>query len=282
MIVKDLVTFRKHLPSVVLKGGLDPFIDSLEIAQEKLQNEILGKDLIDALEAQSSEHEHLLKLATRVICYEGFLINIPDMDLILTDAGFAVTNNEKMAPASPARVQALTASIKSKLDGAKDALINHLMTAPECLAWRGTEQFERLSDSLIFTYQEFKDLAIYNQITADAYPKCWSDFFDLNGSMNVALMTDVASYISKDYAEEILEKLRDNERFLPIEKKVLKIIKIAVIAIALGDRKSGLEQAIIAHRIMKQNISDFPTFEAAPESQELTTEHTDSPIFMMF
>lgn len=282
MIVKDLATFRKHLPSVVMKGGLDPFLDALEIAQEKLKNEILGQDLTETLEAISDDHLHLKKLVNRVICYEGFLISIPDMDLILTDAGFAVTNNEKMAPASPARVQALTSSIKAKLDDAKDALIQYLMSDPEYLSWRGTEQFERLSDSLIFTYQEFKDLAIYNQTTANAYPKSWSDFFSLNGSMNVALMTDVASYISKDYAEEILEKLRDNERFLPIEKKVLKIVKIAVIAIALGDRKTGIEQAIIAHRIMKQNISDFPTFEAAPESQELTTEHTDSPIFTMF
>ena len=92
-------------------------------------------------------------------------------------------------------------------------------------------------------------------------------------------MTDAASYISKDYAEEILEKIRDKEHILPIEEKVLKLVKISIAAFSMSDCKIGTEQIIKAKAIMKSNISDFPTYASSPEAAELINEHTDSPIF---
>lgn len=281
MIVNGYKEMKPFLPAVMMKGSPSIFDDALETAQDSLVTEILGVDLEARLEEQREEDAKLLKLCKRIISRQAFLSSIPELDLILTDSGFAVVNNEQMTMASKDRVQALTISLRQKLDEGKDALILYLLKTPEYESWRGTEEFDRLSDGLIMTFGEFKDAAVLNNASAAAYPKSWSDFYDLNSALNVALMTDVASYISKDYASEILEKIRDKEIFLPSEKKALKLIKTAVCAYALADTKTGLDQTLAAVAVMKANIDDFPAYRDSKEAQVLGLKHSDTPIFSM-
>lgn len=281
MIVNGYKEMKPFLPAVMMKGSPSIFDDALETAQDSLVTEILGVDLEARLEEQREEDAKLLKLCKRIISRQAFLSSIPELDLILTDTGFAVVNNEQMTMASKDRVQALTISLRQKLDEGKDALILYLLKTPEYESWRGTEEFDRLSDGLIMTFGEFKDAAVLNNASAAAYPKSWSDFYDLNSALNVALMTDVASYISKDYASEILEKIRDKEIFLPSEKKALKLIKTAVCAYALADTKTGLDQTLAAVAVMKANIDDFPAYRDSKEAQVLGLKHSDTPIFSM-
>lgn len=282
MIVNGYKEMKPFLPAVEMKGTPTIFDDSLEVAQNSIVTDILGTDLETKLEKREAADSKLLKLCQRVISQQAFLKSIPDLDLVLTDAGFAVVNNEQTTMASRERVQSLTVNLQAKLDESKDALVLYLLSASAYSDWRGTEEFARLSDGLILTYGEFKDAAVLNNITAAAYPKSWGEFLELNSALNVALMTDCASYISKDYATEIIEKIRDNETFLPVEKKVLKLVKIAICAFALGDGKTGLEQTLAAVSVMKSNLDDFPTYRDSDEALTLTLDHTDTPIFSMF
>ena len=170
-----------------------------------------------------------------------------------------------------------------RLDENKDRLVTTLMNSSLYDDWRGTEEFARLSDGLIMTFADFKDVAVLNRITADVYPQTWTDFLKLNAALNVALTTDVASYISPDYADEILEKIRDRETFLPSEQKVIKQIKTAIAAIALGDRDTGIALSIKAAIFMKAHPEDFPTFMDSSTAQaDLTLTHSDTPMFFMF
>lgn len=273
---------KPFLPAVEMKGEPTIFNDALEVAQESLVTDIIGSDIESILEGRAADHSKLLRLCQRVISQQAFLRSIPDMDLVLTDAGFAVVNNEQMTMASRERVAALSANLQLKLDESKDKLVLYLLRTSAYDSWRGTEEFARLSDGLILTYGEFKDVAVLNNITAQAYPKSWSEFLDLNSALNVALMTDAASYISKDYAEEIIEKVRDKEHFLPIEVKVIKLIKIAIAAFAMGDRALGLDQTLKAVAIMRANSDDFPAWSASDESKAVDISHSDTPIFSMF
>ncbi len=286
MIVSSYSEMKPFLPAVEMKSASTTiFNDALEVAQDDLVTGIIGTDIEALLEAPKETpdtHAKLRKLCQRVISQQAFLASIPDLDLVLTDAGFAVVNNEQTTMASRERVQALSANLQAKLDASKDALVLFLLKTDTYDDWRGTEEFARLSDGLILTYGEFKDAAVLNNITAQSYPKNWSEFLAMNSALNVALMTDVASYISKDYATELIEDIRDKETLLPNEKKVLKLIKIAICAIALGDRKLGLDQTLKAVAIMKANPTDFPTFDVSPESQALDITHKDTPIFSMF
>lgn len=282
MLVEGYREMKPFLPAVEMKGEPTIFNDALEVAQESLVTDIIGSDLESILEGRAVEHSKLLRLCQRVISQQAFLRSIPDMDLVLTDAGFAVVNNEQMTMASRERVAALSANLQLKLDESKDKLVLFLLQTSAYDSWRGTEEFARLSDGLILTYGEFKDVAVLNNITAQAYPKSWSEFLDLNSALNVALMTDAASYISKDYAEEIIEKVRDKEHFHPIEVKVIKLIKIAIAAFAMGDRALGLDQTLKAVAIMRANSDDFPAWSASDESKAVDISHSDTPIFSMF
>lgn len=281
MIVNGYNEMKPFLPAVEMKGTPTIFNDALEVAQDALVSEIIGTDLETQIEGRQQADSKLLKLCQRVISQQAFLKSIPDLDLVLTDAGFAVVNNEQTTMASRERVQALSINLQAKLDESKDALILYLLRTSAYDEWRGTEEFARLSDGLILTYGEFKDVGVLNNVTAQAYPKSWSEFLEMNSALNVALMTDVASYISKDYAHEIIEKIRDKETFLPVEKKVLKLVKIAICGYAMGDSKTGLDQTLAAVAIMKSNLSDFPTYRDSEEAQELHLEHKDTPIFSM-
>ena len=282
MLVEGYREMKPFLPAVEMKGEPTIFNDALEVAQESLVTDIIGSDLESILEGRAAEHSKLLRLCQRVISQQAFLRSIPDMDLVLTDAGFAVVNNEQMTMASRERVAALSANLQLKLDESKDKLVLFLLQTSAYDSWRGTEEFARLSDGLILTYGEFKDVAVLNNITAQAYPKSWSEFLDLNSALTVALMTDAASYISKDYAEEIIEKVRDKEHFHPIEVKVIKLIKIAIAAFAMGDRALGLDQTLKAVAIMRANSDDFPAWSASDESKAVDISHSDTPIFSMF
>lgn len=283
MLVDGYSGMKPFLPACEMKGEPEIFDDALEVAQESLVNDIIGAALETQLELHQAADAKLLKNCQRVISLQAFLKSIPDMDLVLTDAGFGVINNEKFAMASKDRVAALTQNVARKLDDAKDALITFLLRTSDYDDWRGTEEFARLSDGLILTFTEFKDVAVLNAVTRPFFPDSWGGFFALNSALNVALMTDVAALISKDYAEEILERIRDNETFLPIEKKVVRLVKIAIAAIALGDRETGMAQAVAAAAIMKANPNDFPTYIESKEFKEaVKLEHKNTPIFSMF
>lgn len=282
MLLYGYSDMRQFIPTVEMKGEPMIFDDAIEVAQQRLVNDIIGTDLETQLEAREPADARLLRLCQRVIAQQAFLSAIPDLDLVLTDAGFAVMNNEHLVMASKDRVQSLVDNTARKLDDSKDALVTYLLRTSAYDGWRGSEEFARLSDGLILTFAEFRDLAVLNAVTEPAYPHSWSGFLELNSALNVALMTDVASYISRDYAETILEKVRDKEIFLPIEKKVLKHVKIAIAAIALGDRGLGMDQTMQAVALMKANIDDFPAFRDSDEFLALKFEHRDTPIFSMF
>lgn len=281
-MIVNFTEMKAFLPSIVMKGTPTVFNDAIDIAQSSLRDDILGSELMAAIDVSSTTQPELKKMCQRIVSLDAFIQSIHELDLVLTDAGFAVIQDQNMAVASKERVQNLKLSLQDKLDAARDRLITWLMATEQIdLDWRGTEQFSRLADGLFLTFADFKDRAVLNNVTATAYPKTWSDFLSLNGSLNVALMTDAASYISPAYASEILDKIKDNEPMLAIEKKVVVLIKIAIAALVLGDRETFVSQILKAVATMKANKDNFPTFIASKEANVPGITHTDTPIFSM-
>lgn len=274
---------KKFLPALSMKGEPALFDDALVSAQEDIVASVIGSDLEERLELRGPEDARLLTRCQRIISIQAFLASVPEMDLVLTDAGFGVISNQDVSPASKDRVQALRASLQSRLDNEKDRLVEYLTVSTQYADWRGTEEFSRLSSGLIMTLREFHDMAVMNAKTTPNYPRTWSEFIRIVPAMNVALLSDVASYISVDYAEEMLEKVRDQEPMLPNEKKVLRMVCTAVTSFAMEDRETGREMAIRAAAFMNAHPDDFPTFmDSSVARADLTLTHDDSPIFHMF
>ena len=281
MFVRNYTEMKPFLPAIEMKAAQTIFDDALDTAQQDLVADIIGTDLEAQLENRAEADAALLKLCQRIVSIAAFLASIPELDVVLTAAGFGVVSNQDMAPASKERVAALTAALQKRLDESKDRLVTFLMKTEAYIAWRGTEEFARISDGLILTFAEFRDVAVFSPRTAELYPKSWSEFLRLNAALNVALTADVAAYISPEYATELLEKVRDNEAMGANEKKVLQLVKVAIASIALGDKETGMTEVFKAVALMKKNLSDFPTYAQSDAAKDRTAEHGDTPIFYM-
>lgn len=80
--------------------------DSFSISTQKLQRAVFGPMNINNLS------DALTLDAERFICMDAFYCTIPQLDLVLTETGFGVVNNQNTSPASRDRVEALRNSVR--------------------------------------------------------------------------------------------------------------------------------------------------------------------------
>jgi len=97
--------------------------------------------------------------------------------------------------------------------------------------------------------------------------------------LNTALLTEVASYLSRDYCIELVERYRDDEVITLHEKFVLTQIRHALCSLILGDQLSGRNFIIKARSYMLKFPLSFPTFINSPESKTVDIERSETGIF---
>ena len=268
MLVKDLRQAQSILPSINLKVDASRLEDFFERAQDWVADCILGDDLIEQLESGSDgsgaedQDAALRKLTCRVICEMAYLAAVDELNLQLTEAGFVVLNNQNMSPASMQRTDALKQSLQSLVNGDCDALVNHLLKFSLEHSddghdiykdWRGIEQYAYLTSAFMPT------MAIMRQNTSETQTQTWKGFYELIPKMVNALNTTVASYVSADEIETLLELYRD--RLLDDnQRKVLRWIRFSVMADISGNHDNACHFAITARNYMIQYESSFREF----------------------
>lgn len=283
MIIQNLLQAKKYLPAISIKDDVTTMDDNFLTAEQELSNDILGEELLILLEKKYDEDSKLLIMCERIISLSAFLSAIPELDLVLTQSGFAVHSSEKMSPASRQRVDALIQSVNSRLDKATDTLIDYLITTPMYDdIWRSTEQFDKITAGLISTYSEFKKYALYTPACALNYPKSYNEFKQHYAGMKISLDTSVASRISQAYTTELLDKYRDRVQLNSNDKKVLEYVRHAVASEVVGDHYTVFNMLNEAVSFMKKNPGQFLTFFSSEANADLTLTHEDTPIFSMF
>lgn len=282
MIIENFLEAKQFLPAIAIKSDITSIDDMFSIAESELVEDIIGTELHTKLSSKDEDDKGLLKLCQRVVAINGFIKAVPDLDLVLTQSGFAVHNSEAMAPASSARVIAMLKSLQDRADIATDTLIKYLMASEKYEEiWRNTTQFENITSGLICNYSEFKEYAQYSPAVSAQYPKSYSEFKRMYTNLNLALLGDVSSYLSREYCEELIEKFRDSEIITLDEKYVLRLVRHAICAISMGDLVTGRNHIIRARAYMKKFPLSFPTFTASPESQTIDNSDNSGPIFSM-
>lgn len=124
--------------------------DSISISQQKLQDIVFGVIDINAL-------PNALTLdAERFICMDAFYCTIPQLDLVLTDTGFGVVNNQNVSPASRDRVEALRRLVVQCADDALDRIITSLLGNQD---WMDSASARLIVDSLFYTADQLRDYA---------------------------------------------------------------------------------------------------------------------------
>lgn len=281
MLLKGTTAIKKYLPSIILKGEQFVFDDAIIFAENELKNNILGTALYNRFTREETEDADAREIINRIIAINAFLSVISDMDVVLTESGFAVQNSEKLAPASKQRVEALTNSLRTRVDASTDALLELLITSISYdEEWRTSEQYNRLSAGLIITYKDFKRVAILTRENIEFYPQSYSAMSTLYAKMAFALRSLVSSFLGITFIEKLIEDIRDRETLSSETLTILPTIKSAVVAYAMDDKTSGNNIMTTVVSYMNKNKSAFPSVveyrQGIPDGA-----HSDTPIFSM-
>ena len=264
MILSNITQAQQFLPSLNLTLENNRFEDFFRRAQEWLVSHIIGTDIEDTLEidmgvGQDDFHAELRLLCQRVIAEKALLDAIPEMDMQLTEAGFAVQNNDNFSPASAQRVDRLLAKMPERIAQDIDGLVRFLMTYSTGNAaygyWRSSDQFSYLTAAFVPYYEEYNKIAVPMAKTYEAYYAALDTV--------AREMVKVADYyVSKAEIERLVELYRDGDT-LQVHRVAIAELKVVGIAAFCGDIAHARNAAVNARETMLGNPDSFPEFKAS-------------------
>lgn len=125
--------------------------DRIAISTHKLRSKVFGS----ILDIQKLPDD-LTDEVERFICMDAFADAIPMLDLVLTETGFGVVNNQNVSPASRDRVEALRKLVRQSADDSIDNIINLLIGNKD---WSESAYASLLVNSLFYTADQLRDHA---------------------------------------------------------------------------------------------------------------------------
>ena len=274
MILNNINEAKQFLPSLNLTLENDRFKDFFRRAQEWLVSHIIGDDIEGILEIDISvgvqdNHADLRIMCQRVIAEIGLLAAIPEMDVQLTEAGFAVQDNDDMSPASAQRVDRLLAKLPERIANDIDALVRYLLKNSNGTEndhkpydnWRGTDQFKYLTGVFMPLFEEYKAYC-HGLPRKDEAPLTYDDFYSIIPLMSRVLREEADYHVSKAEIDRLLELYRDNS-LLEIHRKAIVCLKDCAVAALRYDTKRARDAALQAREVMLSDPNSFPAFKAS-------------------
>ena len=264
MIISNITQAKQFLPSLNLTLANDRFTDFFHRAQEWLTSHIIGEELEEILEMEVSmtaddEHMDLRVKCQRIIAERALLEAIPEMDMQLTEAGFAVQNNDKFTPASSQRVDRLIAKLPERIAADVDALVRYLMktsgTESAYSYWRGSEQFKYLTSAFLPLFEYFNRFAVP---PAESYDDYYAAIPILAEGMRI-----VANYyVSNEEVDRLLDLYRRDE-LQEVHQKAVNRLSLVAAAARNKDINRARNAAIRAREVMLDDPDSFPAFKAS-------------------
>ena len=265
MILSNITQAKQFLPSLNLTLDNDRFEDFFRRAQEWLVSHVIGEELEEILETDISmpsedEHKDLRVRCQRVIAEKALLAAIPEMDVQLTEAGFAVQNNDNFSPASSQRVDRLLATLPGRIADDVDSVVSCLLrhsdnTEAAYKDWRGTDQFKYLTEA-------FMPLIGHYNRYASPTAKTYEEYY-LAIPLMANIMKNVAAYyVSGEEIERLKELYRDND-LLEIHRRAIQGLREVADAGYSGDTNRARNAAVCVRNVMLTAPDSFPAFKAS-------------------
>lgn len=271
MIISNITQAKQFLPSLNLTLDNDRFIDFFRRGQEWLTTHIIGDALETTLEAEvgmtdTDSHADLRLLCQRVIAEMALLAAIPEMDMQLTEAGFAVQDNDDMKPASAQRVERLLAQLPDRIANDIDALVRYLLKNSTTnnatySSWRGSDQFKYLTSVFMPLFEEYK-ACCQGLPRKEEAPMTYNDFYAIIPLMSRELREAADYHVSKAEIDRLLELYRSNS-LLDIHRKAIACLKDCAVAALRYDSKRARDAAVQAREVMLTDPDNFPAFKAS-------------------
>lgn len=267
MILNNIAEAKEFLPSVNLTVANERFTDFFRRSQSWLVSRVIGTDLESLLETTQREandsHTELRRLCRRIIAEKALLDAIPEMDMQLTEAGFAVQNNDNFSPASAQRVDRLISKMPERISTDVDQLVSYLLKVSvdddddETRAlypdWRSTKQFNRLTMAFVPLMEQYLSVP-----GAFAYAN-WDEFHSVLPSLNRSMNEVADYYVSSAEIDSLLARFRD-DKVSEIHRRAIEELKVVAVASANGSIGCARNAAARARDIMMESPDDFPSF----------------------
>ena len=269
MILNNINEARRFLPSLNLTLDNARFEDFFRRAQQWLVSRVIGTEtesVIDNCLTVGTDGP-LLKLATlcqRVIAEKALYDAIPEMDMQLTEAGFAVQNNDRFAPASAQRVDRLLDTLPGRIATDIDTLVaymsDHTQAIEHRIGWYGSEQHKRLTSCFVPYWKEMESgLKKYRQQT---------EVFDYDHFYNMLrpganeTRALAAYYISVAEYDRLLSLYRDGQ-LTEVQRDAVSHLKEAAIAKLAREPRQAINEVIECRNVMLSDPDSFPEFKAS-------------------
>lgn len=233
----------------------DSLSDRIRISTQKLQVTVFGTVIdMDNLDDEMTQE------AERFICMDAFCDAIPMLDLVLSDTGFGIINNQNTSPASRDRVEALRKLTRLSADNALDRIITLLIGNED---WAKSAYGRLMINSLFYTADQLRDCAGKPEASR-------SDLLALRPVIyeaeEIIMRTVSASFLTHLIAQIRMNKLEDYERLLvwTLRKAVGFFINKQLPAF-----KHELDNAV---NLLESDIEKFPKYR---ESEAYKVKHFD-------
>ena len=254
MIIASLEDFLKCIPTAEGSAwtALEPFSNSADATIKAL---LVGSDLYDYIEAMEDGDE-LKTTLCNLIAFQLYKNAIPFVDLIQTNNGFAVVNNNNHAPASKERVERLILWCEQSIDLHTDLLIIQLMSNEAALTeWTKFKGFKNLTNCLFLTGVDF---ASYSKHSSRA------DFLKLKPTLLAAQKNDVSAALSIDYVAELITQIRTNA-LTELNENIVDSCKLVLAKYAEKEEHEAKKLLTEIVVLMEKTIDDYPTYAASAE-----------------
>jgi len=234
--------------------GIFPMVKSEIYMAQSFVRSLTGDDIFDTLpdlDPAFDETDGDLRLpvaVARYICVSAYDRAIPHLDLVLTNDGFGVVNNQNVAPASAERVERLHRRVRAQADDALDELLDALRVF--CPSWRGSIQAHRYFGTFFWRGSFASALGC-----ADAHRSALVQY----RSAIAGAEAELRNKFSTEFVEELLASARCNVKATEYEI-AHTMCRRFIAASVLGDmrRATMMMRDILA--FLDNNIECFPTY----------------------
>lgn len=267
MILSNYEEFMKFIPTTFdANQDVSLFSEWVDISEQTVLQELFGEELYNHI-CELPEEDNFRLLCKRYICHQTLFEAIPNLDLILTNNGFAVVggNSSQYIPASRDRVAALRLQEDVWREKFKENIIRRLSINQNLyILWKKSPALSGITDHLFVGYTDFrtfvpaedmKDPEIYRQAHARTFK---------------FLPEYIHSYISPEYYVELLEKQYSSVPTAP-DYNILHAVKCAIGTLIRSDTPSESD-VNAATRIMESAVNTiclhldvYPTYAESNE-----------------
>ncbi|WP_418543340.1 DUF6712 family protein [Parabacteroides goldsteinii] len=267
MILSNYEEFMKFIPTTFdANQDVNLFSEWIDIAEQTASQDLFGEDLYNHI-CNLPDSDNFRILCKRYICHLTLFEAIPNLDLILTNNGFAVVggSNSQYVPASKDRVTALRLQEDVWREKFKENIIRRLSIDQDLhTLWKTNPALPGITDHLFVGYSDFrtfvpaddmKDPEIYRQTHARTFK---------------FLPEYIYSYISPEYYAELLSKQYSSVPDTP-DYTILHAVKCTIGTLIRSNTPSGsdinaatktMEAAVNA---MCLQLDLYPTYSGSNE-----------------